>query len=68
MRKYVNDFLMSITLSIFKSSGVHQIIAGSHWSWDYQGPFAISAIGGFNGKFTCVELPCGFGIVFSGEG
>lgn len=46
------------------SSGVHEIIVGRSWSMDYQGPFATTAVGGFTGKFTCVELTTGLGVVY----
>ena len=45
------------------SSGVHETIVGHSYSIDYEGPFAVKALGGFTGKFTCVELTTGLGIV-----
>ena len=50
------------------SSGVHEIIVGSQWSLDYQGPFAVKAVGGYSGKFTCVELSTGLGLVYLVKG
>jgi len=38
------------------SSGVHEVIVGRAWSLDYQGPFAVTAVGGFTGKFTCADV------------
>ena len=45
-------------------SGLRPIQIGSQWSEDYQGPFSTTAIGGYTGKYTFVEVSTGFVMVF----
>jgi len=56
------------TLSIPPSTGIHEIIVDSQWSLDYQGPLGVKAVGGYSGKFTCVELRTGLGLVYHVKG
>ena len=44
-------------------SGLRPLQVGRIWSEDYQGPFATPAIGGYTGKYTFVEITCGYLIV-----
>jgi len=45
-------------------SGLKPTQIGSQWSEDYQGPYSVTAIGGFTGKITFVEITTGFLMVF----
>ena len=45
-------------------SGIRPSKVGTGWSADYQGPYNVPAIGGFNGKITFICLTCGYGVVF----
>lgn len=46
------------------SSGIRPLLPGQAWSVDYQGPYAVAAVGGFTGMFMFVCLSTGYGIVF----
>ena len=46
------------------SSGLRPLRPGQTWSSDYQGPYAVEAVGGFTGMFTFVCLSTGYGVVF----
>ena len=51
-------------LSETPSSGLRPLLPGQSWSSDYQGPYAVEAVGGFTGMFTFVCLSTGYGVVF----
>ena len=48
----------------YPSSGIRPNIIGRCWSMDYQGPYAVPAIGGYTGKFLFVEMSRGYLVEF----
>jgi len=54
--------------NVSPGSGIHENIVGRMWSMDYQGPFSVQAVGGYTGKFTCVDLCTGLGQVYLVKG
>ena len=47
-------------LSASPLSGIRPNIFGQTWSMDYQGDYAIKAIGGYVGRYLIVELSRGY--------
>jgi len=54
----------SKAITTMLSSGIRPNIIGHSWSMDYQGPYAVAAIGGFTGRFLFVDRSCGYLVSF----
>jgi hypothetical protein len=51
-------------LTTVSPSGIRPNIIGRSWSMDYQGPYAVPAIGGYTGRFLFVERSRGYLMTF----